>query len=202
MPTLFQASPLPAAARAVPQRPRRLAGGAPAAAARAASWAPWLSALLSAYCSCCSPVTSWLLRPAPRRSFANLATLETPLRPGPNRRPTDARPECLARFYAAAQNKLKSELAALEADLKLQGGMFTDRAAKPPPPLRTPPGPRRRLSAAAQSRLPAQAPRGVPSIGRRGHAAVHWSAIQAAKASPHRHYLGDSPDWASTTTCM
>ena len=107
------------------------------------AWAPWLSALLfGLLLLLLLLITSWLLRAcAPVDPSLNIATLETPAPPAPEP-PPDPTPLLKASLdsEAADQNKLKAELAALEAELKDKVAMCKPiEPPKPPPPPPPPP---------------------------------------------------------------
>ena len=154
-------------------------------------------------------MTSWLLRAcAPVDPTLNLATMETPAPPAPEP-PPDPTPLLKASLddAQADENKLKVELAALEANLKdkvaqckpIEAAQATAAAA----------GAGGQAAAAAAAPAPAaaggRAARTAASTGRRpANCRATGRAIQAAKASPATSTIWvTSPDsWPSTTTCM
>src|SRR5215468_2436528 len=143
----FAPVPAPIAARAVL---------ASVPAVTRVGWAPWFSALLfGLLLLLLLLITSWLLRAcSPVDPALNLATTETPAPPAPEP-PADPTPVLKASLddAHADQNKLKAELAALEAELKDKLAMCKPieppkppppppppvQAAKPPPPPPPPP---------------------------------------------------------------
>jgi hypothetical protein len=171
--------------------------------------APWLSALLFVLLLLLLLLmTSWLLRAcAPVDPTLNLATMETPAPPAPEP-PTDPTPVLKASLddAQADENKLKVELAALEASLK-------DKVAqcKPIEPSRH--RLRRRYRRPGHRRLhrplrPSSRPlclRRRRSTGRRlANCPATGRVIRAARASPATNTSwATSPDsWPSTTTSM
>ena len=133
----FAPPPVPVPARPTPAA---VMASAPAAVLPARlAWAPWLSALLfGLLLLLLLLITSWLLRAcAPVDPSLNIATLETPAPPAPEP-PPDPTPLLKASLDSeeADQNKLKAELAALEAEIKDKVAM-----CKPPEPPKPPPPP-------------------------------------------------------------
>ena len=176
-------------------------------------WAPWLSALLfGLLLLLLLLITSWLLRAcAPVDPTLNLATLETPAPPAPEP-PPDPTPVLKASLddAQADENKLKAELAALEADLK-------DKVAQckpieppkppppPPPPVRRPSRRHRRLRRlSSRPRRRPRRPHRRSTGRRRASCRATGRAIPAAKASPATDTIwATSPDsWPSTTISM
>ena len=149
----FAAPPVP-----MPPRPAALLASAPALLPARLGWAPWLSALLfGLLLLLLLLMTSWLLRAcAPVDPTLNLATMETPAPPAPEP-PPDPTPVLKASLddAQADANKLKVELAALEANLKDKVAQCKPiEAPKPPPP---PPRGGGQAAAAAASSAPAAA---------------------------------------------
>ena len=182
----------------VPARPAAVLASVPAVTR--VGWAPWVSALMfGLLLLLLLLITSWLLRAcAPVDPTMNLATLETPAPPPPEP-PADPTPVLKASLddAHADQNKLKAELAALEAELKDKLAMCKPieppkppppppppvQAAKPPPP--PPPPPQQHAS------IPQAPPTTRPPPGM---LPCNWSGDSGGEGvTRNRHYLGDKP---------
>lgn len=187
-----------------PPRPAAILASAPAVLPARLGWAPWLSALLfGLLLLLLLLITSWLLRAcAPVDPTVNLATLETPAPPPPEA-PPDPTPVLKASLgdAQADENKLKAELAALQADLKDKVAQCKPieppkpppppppppqvQAAKPPPPA-PPPPPQQQAMAPPLSRPPP------------GQLPCNWSGDSGGEGvTHHRHYLGDKPGFVA-----
>jgi hypothetical protein len=193
----FAPPPVPVPARPAPA----VLASAPAAVLPARlAWAPWLSALLfGLLLLLLLLITSWLLRAcAPVDPSLNIATLETPAPPAPEP-PPDPTPLLKASLdsEAADQNKLRAELAALEAELKDKVAMCKPiEPPKPPPPpppppvAKAPPPPPPQQQAAVPQAPPA-APTNRPPPGQ---LPCNWSGDSGGEGvTRNRHYLGDRP---------
>jgi hypothetical protein len=192
----FAPPPVPLPARPAPA----VLASAPAAMLPARlAWAPWLSALLfGLLLLLLLLITSWLLRAcSPVDPSLNIATLETPAPPAPEP-PPDPTPLLKASLdsEAADQNKLKAELAALEAELKDKVAMCKPiEPPKPPPPpppppvAKAPPPPPPQQQAAVPQAPPAPTNRPPP-----GQLPCNWSGDSGGEGvTRNRHYLGDRP---------
>jgi hypothetical protein len=175
----FQLAAVPAVAR-----PEAVFASAPAAAmlpaTRIVGWAPWLSALLfGLLLLLLLLLTSWLLRAcAPVDATLNIATLETPAPPAPEA-PPDPTPLLKAALESASdeEQKLKAELASLEAQLKSKL-----EQCKPIEPPRPP----QQASAPPVNRPPP------------GQLPCDWSGGAGAEGITHnKHYLGDKPGFVA-----
>ena len=205
----FAPPPVPVPARPAPA----VLASAPAVVLPARlAWAPWLSALLfGLLLLLLLLITSWLLRAcAPVDPSLNIATLETPAPPAPEP-PPDPTPLLKASLdsEAADQNKLKAELAALEAELKDKVAMCKPiEPPKPPPPPPPPPvakaPPPPPPPPQQQAAVPQAPPRRRPTGRRRASCPATGRAIRAARASRATDTIwGTGLDsWPSTTTCM
>lgn len=205
----FAPPPVPIPARAAPAA---VMASAPAAMLPARlAWAPWLSALLfGLLLLLLLLITSWLLRAcAPVDPSLNIATLETPAPPAPEP-PPDPTPLLKASLDSeeADQNKLKAELAALEAELKDKVAQCKPiEPPKPPPPppppppaAKAPPPPPPQQQAAAPQARPHRRPTGR----RRASCPATGRAIRAAKASRaiDTIWVTGRASWRSTTISM
>jgi hypothetical protein len=180
----------------MPARPAAVLASVPAVTR--VGWAPWVSALLfGLLLLLLLLITSWLLRAcAPVDPTLNLATLETPAPPPPEP-PADPTPVLKASLddAHADENKLKAELAALEAQIKDKLAMCKPieppkppppppppvQAAKPPPP----PPPQQQAS------IPQAPPTNRPPPGM---LPCNWSGDSGGEGvTRNRHYLGDKP---------
>lgn len=199
----FVPPPVPAPVRPTPAP--AVVASAPAAVLPARlAWAPWLSALLfGLLLLLLLLITSWLLRAcAPVDPSLNIATLETPAPPAPEP-PPDPTPLLKASLDSeeADQNKLKAELAALEAELKDKVAQCKPiEPPKPPPPPPPPPvakapppppPPPQQQQAAAPQAPPTNRP---PP----GQLPCNWSGDSGGEGvTRNRHYLGDRPGFVA-----
>ena len=210
------ASLQPFAAPVVP-RPAPIATAATTAATTLASvpaipagrlaWAPWLSVLLFGFLLLLLLLaTSWLMRAcAPVGPELTIATAETPAPPAPEA-PPDPTPLLKASLdnARADEGKLKTELAALELELKNKIAACKPidppkpppppppppvAAAKPPvPPPPSPPPPQQQQQ---QASLPTAPPVNRPPPGQ---LPCNWSGDSGGEGvTRNRHYLGDKP---------
>jgi hypothetical protein len=188
----------------MPPRPAAILASAPALLPARLGWAPWLSALLfGLLLLLLLLMTSWLLRAcAPVDPTLNLATMETPAPPPPEP-PTDPTPVLKASLddAQADENKLKVELAALEASLKDKVAQCKPieppkpppppppvQAAKPPPP---PPAPPPQQQAAVPQAPPVNRP---PP----GQLPCNWSGDSGGEGvTRNKHFLGDKPGFVA-----
>jgi hypothetical protein len=201
----FQLATVPAAAR-----PEAVFASAPAAAmlpaARIVGWAPWFSALLfGLLLLILLLLTSWLLRYcAPVDPTLNVATIETPAPPAPEA-PPDPTPLLKAALESAGdeEQKLKAELASLEAELKDKLEQCKPiEPPKPPPapppvakvdPPKPPPPP-----PAPKPQPPQQA--SAPPVNRPppGQLPCDWSGDSGGEGvTRNKHYLGDKPGFVA-----
>jgi hypothetical protein len=196
----FAPPPVPAPARPAPA----VMASAPAVVLPARlAWAPWLSALLfGLLLLLLLLITSWLLRAcAPVDPSLNIATLETPAPPAPEP-PPDPTPLLKASLdsEAADQNKLKAELAALEAELKDKVAMCKPiEPPKPPPPPPPPPvakaPPPPPPPPQQQAAVPQAPPTNRPPPGQ---LPCNWSGDSGGEGvTRNRHYLGDKPGFVA-----
>jgi hypothetical protein len=196
----FAPPPVPAPARPAPA----VMASAPAVVLPARlAWAPWLSALLfGLLLLMLLLITSWLLRAcAPVDPSLNIATLETPAPPAPEP-PPDPTPLLKASLdsEAADQNKLKAELAALEAELKDKVAMCKPiEPPKPPPPPPPPPvakaPPPPPPPPQQQAAVPQAPPTNRPPPGQ---LPCNWSGDSGGEGvTRNRHYLGDKPGFVA-----
>jgi hypothetical protein len=188
----------------MPPRPAAMLASAPALLPARLGWAPWLSALLfGLLLLLLLLMTSWLLRAcAPVDPTLNLATMETPAPPAPEP-PTDPTPVLKASLddAQADENKLKVELAALEASLKDKVAQCKPieppkpppppppvQAARPPPP---PPAPPPQQQAAVPQAPPVNRP---PP----GQLPCNWSGDSGGEGvTRNKHFLGDKPGFVA-----
>ena len=192
-PVPMPARPAPAAMASAPavMLPARLA------------WAPWLSALLfGLLLLLLLLITSWLLRAcAPVDPSLNIATLETPAPPAPEP-PPDPTPLLKASLDSetADQNKLKAELAALEAELKDKVAMCKPiEPPKPPPPPPPPPVAKAPPPPAPPPQQQAAVPQAPPTNRPPpGQLPCNWSGDSGGEGvTRNRHYLGDKPGFVA-----
>lgn len=190
----FQLAAVPAVAR-----PEAVFASAPAAAmlpaTRIVGWAPWLSALLfGLLLLLLLLLTSWLLRAcAPVDATLNIATLETPAPPAPEA-PPDPTPLLKAALESASdeEQKLKAELASLEAQLKSK--LEQCKPIEPPKPPPAPPP----VAKVEPPRPPQQA--SAPPVNRPppGQLPCDWSGDSGGEGVTHnKHYLGDKPGFVA-----
>ena len=184
----------------LPPRPAAILASAPALLPARLGWAPWLSALLfGLLLLLLLLITSWLLRAcAPVDPTLNLATMETPAPPAPEP-PPDPTPVLKASLddAQADENKLKVELAALEANLKDKVAQCKPiEAPKPPPPpvqaaKPPPPPPPPQQQAAAPPAPPVNRP---PP----GQLPCNWSGDSGGEGvTRNKHFLGDKPGFVA-----
>lgn len=200
----FQLATVPPAAR-----PEAVFASAPAAmlpATRIVGWAPWFSALLfGLLLLLLLLLTSWLLRACvPVDPTLNVATLETPAPPAPEA-PPDPTPLLKAALESAGdeEQKLKAELASLEAELKDKLEQCkpieppkpppapppvakVDPPKPPPPPPAPKPQPQQQASAPPVNRPPP------------GQLPCDWSGDSGGEGvTRNKHYLGDKPGFVA-----
>lgn len=193
----FQLATAPPAAR-----PEAVFASAPAAAMRIVGWAPWFSALLfGLLLLLLLLLTSWLLRACvPVDPAVNIATLETPAPPAPEA-PPDPTPLLKAALESAGdeEQKLKAELASLQAALKHKLEQCKPiEPPKPPPapppvakvdppkPPPPPPAPKPQASAPPVNRPPP------------GQLPCDWSGDSGGEGvTRNKHYLGDRPGFVA-----
>ena len=199
----FQLATVPPAAR-----PEAVFASAPAAmlpATRIVGWAPWFSALLfGLLLLLLLLLTSWLLRACvPVDPTLNVATLETPAPPAPEA-PPDPTPLLKAALESAGdeEQKLRAELASLEAELKDKLEQCKPiEPPKPPPPApvakvdppKPPPPP-----PAPKPQPPQQA--SAPPVNRPppGQLPCDWSGDSGGEGvTRNKHYLGDKPGFVA-----
>ena len=200
----FQLATVPPAAR-----PEAVFASAPAAAmlpaTRIVGWAPWFSALLfGLLLLLLLLLTSWLLRACvPVDPTLNVATLETPAPPAPEA-PPDPTPLLKAALESAGdeEQKLRAELASLEAELKdklEQCKPIEPPKPPPPPPVakvdppKPPPPP-----PAPKPQPPQQA--SAPPVNRPppGQLPCDWSGDSGGEGvTRNKHYLGDKPGFVA-----
>lgn len=188
--------------------PQAVFASAPAAmlpATRIVGWAPWFSALLfGLMLLLLLLLTSWLLRACvPVDPTLNVATLETPAPPAPEA-PLDPTPLLKASLDSAGdeEQKLKAELASLEADLKKK--LEDCKPIEPPKPPPTPPPvakvepPKPPPPAAPKPQPPQQA--SAPPVNRPppGQLPCDWSGDSGGEGvTRNKHYLGDKPGFVA-----
>lgn len=167
------------------------------------AWAPWLSALLfGLLLLLLLLITSWLLRAcAPVDPSLNIATLETPAPPAPEP-PPDPTPLLKASLDSeqADQDKLKAELAALEAELKDKVAMCKPiEPPKPPPPPPPPPVAKAPPPPPPPPQQQAAAPQAPPTNRPPpGTLPCNWSGDSGGEGvTRNRHYLGDRPGFVA-----
>ncbi len=198
----FQLATVPAAAR-----PEAVFASAPAAmlpATRIVGWAPWFSALLfGLLLLLLLLLTSWLLRACvPVDPTVNIATLETPAPPAPEA-PPDPTPLLKAALESAAdeEQKLKAELASLQAELKDK--LEQCKPIEPPKPPPAPPPvakvePPKPPPPAPKPQPPQQA--SAPPVNRPppGQLPCDWSGDSGGEGvTRNKHYLGDKPGFVA-----
>ncbi len=198
----FQLATVPAAAR-----PEAVFASAPAAmlpATRIVGWAPWFSALLfGLLLLLLLLLTSWLLRACvPVDPTVNIATLETPAPSAPEA-PPDPTPLLKAALESAGdeEQKLKAELASLQAELKDK--LEQCKPVEPPKPPPAPPPvakvePPKPPPPAPKPQPPQQA--SAPPVNRPppGQLPCDWSGDSGGEGVTHnKHYLGDKPGFVA-----
>jgi len=197
----FQLATVPVAAR-----PEAVFASAPAAAmlpaTRIVGWAPWFSALLfGLLLLLLLLLTSWLLRAcAPVDPTLNIATLETPAPPAPEA-PPDPTPLLKAALESASdeEQKLKAELASLQAELKDK--LEQCKPVEPPKPPPAPPP----VAKVEPPKPPPPAPKppqqaSAPPVNRPppGQLPCDWSGDSGGEGvTRNRHYLGDKPGFVA-----
>jgi hypothetical protein len=188
----------------MPPRPAAILASAPALLPARLGWAPWLSALLfGLLLLLLLLMTSWLLRAcAPVDPTLNLATMETPAPPAPEP-PPDPTPVLKASLddAQADENKLKVELAALEASLKDKVAQCKPiEPPKPPPPLppvqaARPPPPPPAPPPQQQAAVPQAPPVNRPPPGQ---LPCNWSGDSGGEGvTRNKHFLGDKPGFVA-----
>jgi hypothetical protein len=198
----FQLATVPAAAR-----PEAVFASAPATmlpATRIVGWAPWFSALLfGLLLLLLLLLTSWLLRACvPVDPTVNIATLETPAPPAPEA-PLDPTPLLKAALESAGdeEQKLKAELASLQAELKDK--LEQCKPVEPPKPPPAPPPvaklePPKPPPPASKPQPPQQA--SAPPVNRPppGQLPCDWSGDSGGEGvTRNKHYLGDKPGFVA-----
>lgn len=187
----FALAPVPA-----PALPAAFAS-APAVlpATRIVGWAPWFSALLfGLLLLLLLLLTSWLLRAcAPVDPDVNIATIETPAPPAPEP-PPDPTPLLKASLDQAHadEQKLKAELASLQAELKTR--LAQCKPIEPPKPPPAPPP----VAKAPPPPPPQQA--SAPPVNRPppGQLPCDWSGDSGGEGvTRNKHYLGDKPGFVA-----
>ena len=198
----FQLATVPAAAR-----PEAVFASAPATmlpATRIVGWAPWFSALLfGLLLLLLLLLTSWLLRACvPVDPTVNIATLETPAPPAPEA-PPGPTPLLKAALESAGdeEQKLKAELASLQAELKDK--LEQCKPVEPPKPPPAPPPvaklePPKPPPPASKPQPPQQA--SAPPVNRPppGQLPCDWSGDSGGEGvTRNKHYLGDKPGFVA-----
>ncbi|MDB5486992.1 MAG: hypothetical protein JWQ58_707 [Reyranella sp.] len=176
-------------------------------ATRIVGWAPWFSALLfGLMLLLLLLLTSWLLRACvPVDPTLNVATLETPAPPAPEA-PLDPTPLLKASLDSAGdeEQKLKAELASLEADLKNKLELCKPIEPPKPPPAPPPvakvepPKPPPPAPAPPKPQPPQQA--SAPPVNRPppGQLPCDWSGDSGGEGvTRNKHYLGDKPGFVA-----
>jgi len=202
----LQASQLATVPTAAPRQ--AVFASAPAApllaATRIVGWAPWFSALLfGLLLLLLLLLTSWLLRTcAPVDPTLNVATLEIPAPPAPEA-PLDPTPLLKASLESAGdeEQKLRAELASLEADLKAK--LELCKPIEPPKPPPAPPPvakvePPKPPPPALKPQPPQQA--SAPPVNRPppGQLPCDWSGDSGGEGvTRNKHYLGDKPGFVA-----
>lgn len=165
-------------------------------------WAPWLSALLfGLLLLLLLLLTSWLLRACvPVDPSLNIATHETPAPPAPEA-PPDPTPLLKASLdeEKADEQKLKAELASLQAELKTKLEQCKPiEPPKPPPPPPPPPVAKAPPPPPQQATAPPAPP--APPVNRPppGQLPCDWSGDSGGEGvTRNRHYLGDKPGFVA-----
>jgi hypothetical protein len=165
-------------------------------------WAPWLSALLfGVLLLLLLLLTSWLLRACvPVDPSLNIATHETPAPPAPEA-PPDPTPLLKASLEEekADEQKLKAELASLQAELKTKLEQCKPiEPPKPPPPPPPPPVAKAPPPPPQQATAPPAPP--APPVNRPppGQLPCDWSGDSGGEGvTRNRHYLGDKPGFVA-----
>jgi hypothetical protein len=164
-------------------------------------WAPWLSALLfGLLLLLLLLLTSWLLRACvPVDPSLNIATHETPAPPAPEA-PPDPTPLLKASFdeEKADEQKLKAELASLQAELKTKLEQCKPIEPPKPPPPPPPPVAKAPPPPPQQATAPPAPP--APPVNRPppGQLPCDWSGDSGGEGvTRNRHYLGDKPGFVA-----
>lgn len=165
-------------------------------------WAPWLSALLfGLLLLLLLLLTSWLLRACvPVDPSLTIATHETPAPPAPEA-PPDPTPLLKASLdeEKADEQKLKAELASLQAELKTKLEQCKPiEPPKPPPPPPPPPVAKAPPPPPQQATAPPAPP--APPVNRPppGQLPCDWSGDSGGEGvTRNRHYLGDKPGFVA-----
>lgn len=161
-------------------------------------WTRWLSALLfGLLLLLLLLIASWMLRAcSPVDPTLNVATLETPAPPAPEA-PPDPTPLLKASLddAKAEDQRLKAELAALQAELRAKVDQCKPiEAPKPPPP---PPQPQ----VAAKPAPPPPPPQpATPPVNRPppGQLPCDWSGDSGGEGvTRNKHYLGEKPGFVA-----
>jgi len=191
----FALTPVPA-----PAPPAAILASAPAVSLPGRlGWAPWLSALLfGLLLLLLLLLTSWLLRACvPVDPSLNIATHETPAPPAPEA-PPDPTPLLKASLddEKTDEQKLKAELASLQAELKTKleqcKPIEPPKPPPPPPPVaKAPPPPQQATAPPAPPAPPVNRP---PP----GQLPCDWSGDSGGEGvTRNRHYLGDKPGFVA-----
>ncbi|TAJ86743.1 hypothetical protein [Reyranella sp.] len=192
---------LPAVPKPIP--PTAVFASAPAASLPGRlGWAPWLSALLfGLLLLLLLLLTSWLLRACvPVDPSLNIATHETPAPPAPEA-PPDPTPLLKASLDEdkADEQKLRAELASLQAELKTKLEQCKPiEPPKPPPPPPPPPVAKAQPPPPQQATAPPAPP--APPVNRPppGQLPCDWSGDSGGEGvTRNRHYLGDKPGFVA-----
>jgi hypothetical protein len=192
-PSLQGVVPMPPPAVVAPPPAATLASAPIAAAPAGLGWSRWLGALLfGLLLLLILLIASWLLRAcAPVDPSMNVATHETPAPPAPPA-PPDPTPVLKASLNDAQtdEKKLRTELAALEDDLRHKVEQCKPIAPpKPPPPpivKAPPPPPPQQATAPPISRPPP------------GMLPCNWSGDSGGEGvTRNKHYLGDKPGFVA-----
>ncbi len=161
-------------------------------------WAPWLSALLfGLLLLLLLLLTSWLLRACvPVDPSLNIATHETPAPPAPEA-PPDPTPLLKASLdeEKTDEQKLKAELASLQAELKTKLEQCKPIEPPKPPPPPPPPVAKAPPPPPQQATAPPAPPVSRPPPGQ---LPCDWSGDSGGEGvTRNRHYLGDKPGFVA-----
>lgn len=164
-------------------------------------WAPWLSALLfGLLLLLLLLLTSWLLRACiPVDPSLRVATHETPAPPAPEA-PPDPIPLLKASLddEKADEQKLKAELASLQAELNTKLDQCKPIELPKPPPPPPPPVAKAPPPPPQQATAPPAPP--APPVNRPppGQLPCDWSGDSGGEGvTRNRHYLGDKPGFVA-----
>ena len=162
-------------------------------------WTRWLSALLfGLLLLLLLLIASWLLRAcSPVDPTLNVATLETPAPPAPEA-PPDPTPLLKASLDEAKgdDQRLKAELAALQAELRAKVDQCKPIEAPKPPP---PPPPQPQVAAKPAPPPPPPQP-AAPPVNRPppGQLPCDWSGDSGGEGvTRNKHYLGEKPGFVA-----